>query len=315
MNAKAIKISFLIILYCSMYPAAIFGEEAKFVDHILITGNWGNKNGEFGREELGKTELGYALDFTVYNKNIYVYDTMNNRIQVFDLNGKFIKKIALDFDWLKQGVVWRFAMLDNNFFALIGKPPYYSFMNADIYTISPNGKILKDFGNKQINRNKEEYFSKIIASEKVRKIYCSIGGSSKIAVFDFNGSFMKYLTDVRSSSEIIIDADGQVVKNAPVNYSWVDKGGNFYRIKSSNSRENNYAITTKIQIYNPVNNKTNNYQIAGDVKSVTNDKTNEIKYRGNFTESSFVDVDGNIYHFIALDDGIVLRRLEWKPEQ
>lgn len=150
----------------------------------MIAGNWGDKDGQFGREELGKTELGYALDFTVYNKHIYIYDTMNNRIQVFDLNGKFINKIAFSFDWLKQGVAWRFAMLNDHFFALIGKPPYYSFMDADIYKISPNGKILKEFGSKQVNRNKEEYFAKIITSERTKKIYCSIGGSSQIAVYD-----------------------------------------------------------------------------------------------------------------------------------
>jgi hypothetical protein len=313
MTAKIITISILIILCCCMYPIHIFGGEAKFIDRILLTGNWGNKDGEFGREELGKTELGYALDFTVYNRQIYIYDTMNNRIQVFDFDGKFTNKIQLDFNWLEQGVAWQFAMLNNHFFALIGKPPFYSFMNANIYIISSNGKILKEFGSKQINRNKEEYFSKIIPSEKAGKIYSSVGGSSKIAVYDFNGIFIKYLTDVKKSPEIVLDADGQVEKNAPAYYSWVDKSGNFYRIKSYNAHENNYAITTKIQIYNPIKDKTINYQIAGDIKSVKDCKTKEIKYRGNFTEAAFVDFDGNIYHFIALDDGVVLRRIAWKP--
>lgn len=52
------------------------------------------------------------------------------------------------------------------------------------------------------------------------------------------------------------------------------------------------------------------YDIFGDIKS----GTKEIRYQGNFTESSFVDVDGNIYHLIALDDGAVLRRIECMSE-
>lgn len=130
----------------------------------------------------------------------------------------------------------------------------------------------------------------------------------------FNGNFIKYLMDVKNVPEIVLDADGQVVKNAPAHYSWVDKSGNFYRIKSNSSRENNYAITTEIKIYNPDKDKTINYQITDDIGLGKNEKIKEIKYRGNFTEASFVDGGGNIYHFIVLDDGVVLRRLEWAPQ-
>lgn len=308
---KTIVIMFVMLLYCCGHTVFAIGAEANFSDHVLIASNWGNKNGEFGRESIGKTELGFSLEFTIYKNLIYIQDTMNNRIQVFDLNGKFVKKILLDFDWLKQGVAWDFAILRENFFVLLG----YSFMNADIYIISPNGKILKEFGNKQLNRNKEEYFSKIIANEKIGSIFCSIGGSSKIAVYDFDGNFLKYLADVKSVPEIMLNADGQINKDAPHYCKWMDGKGNCYKIWSTSSGKADYVLTTKIQIF-PPNSKTEDmitHEVPCVVKFVKEGKEHIIRGGGNFDERYFVTQSGTIYQLIALDDGVVLRRIEWKP--
>lgn len=314
MIAKNAKYLFMVI--CFLCPSFVFGGEITFKDQIIMTGSWGGGDGQFGKETLGKTELGFALDFTIYNGQIYVYDTMNNRIQIFDLSGKFEKKIPLDFDWIKQGVTWRFTILNSNFFALIAPPPYYSEMNADIYKISPDGKILKKFGSKQINKRREEYFSKIIASEKTREIYCSIAGSSRIAVYDFEGNFVKYLTDIKSAPQIILNSDGQVDKNALSYCSWMDGLGNCYKIWSKSSAKNNLALTTEIQIF-PPNTKTHaviTHEFSGDIKSVKDGMERIIRYSGNYEERSFVDSESVIYHLIALDNGVVLRRIEWKEK-
>ncbi|MDA8422829.1 MAG: hypothetical protein M0Z89_05810 [Nitrospiraceae bacterium] len=116
---KITKYITIILLLSSIHPIIAFSDEPKVKDQILIAGKWGSKDGEFGRESLGKTEDGYSLDFYLYKGAIYIFDTMNNRIQVFDLNGNFIRKIPLDFDWIKLGMTWRFAILNDHFFALV----------------------------------------------------------------------------------------------------------------------------------------------------------------------------------------------------
>lgn len=241
---------------------------------------------------------------------------MNNRVQIFDINGKFVSKIHLNFDWIKQGVTYYFAILNGQYFALIGKPPHYSFMDADIYVISPNGTLLKHFGSKQLNKNKEEYFSSIVASDQTKKIYCSIGGSTKIATYDLEGNFMKYMTDVKSAPEIMLNSDGQVIKTAPSYCSAMDSKGNCYKIWSKSSSKTGFVITTQIQIFPP--NSTSNdiitHHFGSDVKFVSNGAEHSVRYKGNYGERSVVSLDGTIYHMIALDDGIVLRRLTWNSQ-
>ncbi len=315
MTKGIIKIAMIIMLFCCIKSSLIFADEASFKEHLLLSGNWGNGDGEFGKEILGKTETGFNLDFKIYKQNIYIFDPINNRIQIFDLNGNFIKKIALDFDWLKQGITWKFVILSGNYFALIAKPPSYSVENINqIYKISPSGKILKTFGSKQINTKKEEYFSKILANDKTGEIYCYIEDSSRIAVYDFEGKFVKYISTEKNPNQMIIDNYGRIVRNAPNYCRWMDRKGNCYKIWSTSSAKTNFVLTTKIQIF-PPNSKTEDiitHELSGDVKFVKEGKEQIIRYRGNFNERSFVDADGNIYHMIALDDGVVLRRIVWK---
>jgi hypothetical protein len=310
---KILKVIFLILL-CGLCPIASFGGEASFKDEIIIAGSWGKGVSEFGKETSGKTETGSALEFTVYNKQIFIYDGMNNRIQIYDLDGKFIKIISLNFNWLNRGVLCGFTIIKNYFFAIIGRPPYYSIMNGDIYKISPNGELLNNFGSKQLNKNKEEYFSKIKGSDKTGEIYCGIGGSTRIAAYAFDGSFIGYLKDVKSAPQIMLNAEGHVDKNAPHFCSWMDNNGNCYKIWSNASRSTNNIFSTHIQIF-PHNFKNSEdmiaHEVSGDIKFVKDGKDHTIRYNGNFEESSFVDSDGTIYHLIALDDGVALHRIAW----
>jgi hypothetical protein len=305
----------IIFLFCSIYPTFTYCGEADFKEQILLVGKWGNKDGEFGSENLGKTETGHSLDFTIYNRSIYMFDTMNNRIQVFDMNGKLINKISLRFDWLKQGITWQFTILKDNLFALIAEPPYYSVMNIyNIYKISASGDLLKKFGDKQINKEKGESFSRIIANEITNELYCYIENSSRIAVYDFEGNFVKYIFDMKNGRQILIDDHGQLNKNAPNYCSWLDRKGNCYKIWSKSSAKTGFVLTTQIQIF-PPNSKTKDiitHELSGDVKYVRDGAEHFIGYKGNFDERSFVDLDGTIYHVIALADGVILRRLTWK---
>lgn len=63
----------IITIICSLFlniNSLSFASVATFTDKVLIAGSWGENDGEFGKETLGKTEDGYAIDFAIYNNAI-----------------------------------------------------------------------------------------------------------------------------------------------------------------------------------------------------------------------------------------------------
>jgi len=54
----------------------------------------GDKTSIIGKKGHGDGELYYPTDVAIYNKLIYVADAYNNRVQVFNFNGKYVKMIA-----------------------------------------------------------------------------------------------------------------------------------------------------------------------------------------------------------------------------
>jgi sugar lactone lactonase YvrE len=106
----------------------------KFVPKDILKASWGDKNGELGLGGTGPEGLmSPPNDFLVDNdSNVYVNDSVNQRIAKFDKNGNFI---------MNFGITYLGAEM----------PPYYSNMEVDgsnnIYAYDhKNGNILK-YGN------------------------------------------------------------------------------------------------------------------------------------------------------------------------
>ena len=305
---------------------------------VLIAEDWGNKVGEFGIEKAGKTEDGYALDFFIAKDSIYILDAINNRVQVFDLKGKFKKIIKLQMKWQDFGLPREMTLFQNNLFFLVGKPPHYSANGIrEIYKFTYNGEFIKRFGKEYIPKKREEYFYHLLSNENSAYIICGLGGI-KVLAFDGDGNLKDTLREA-SGKEVVelmgIDVEGNPIiskiilgkklsqtflldtKSKAVKeeikdiYSWRDKDGNYYFIKTNNLRKKNDLIT-KIDIYNPTTKLHKNIQMSGDIKTIKNNKEKLFRYQINFTEVAKVDADGNIYHLIALEDGVLLRKITWK---
>lgn len=66
---------------------------ADFYNHRIILQN--EQNVSFlGKEGHGAGELYYPTDVAIYNNKIYVADAYNNRVQVFDRDGKFLQVLG-----------------------------------------------------------------------------------------------------------------------------------------------------------------------------------------------------------------------------
>jgi hypothetical protein len=71
----------------------------EYVPKVIIEGKWGGGPGEFGRwvEMGGEQEIYEPSSLAVDSKgNIYILDIVNERIQKFDSDGKYIKSIPVE---------------------------------------------------------------------------------------------------------------------------------------------------------------------------------------------------------------------------
>ncbi|SDB28008.1 NHL repeat-containing protein [Flavobacteriaceae bacterium MAR_2010_188] len=69
---------------------------ADFYNHRILYSNNGTDWISFGKEGKGEGDFYYPTDVQITSHNIYVADAYNNRIQVFDKSGKFVKAIGMD---------------------------------------------------------------------------------------------------------------------------------------------------------------------------------------------------------------------------
>jgi len=333
---KYIKTTLALILFC-VFAISCYADENIKVDN-LITADWGQQKGEFGLDKSGKTEIGYALDMLYINDNLYILDSVNNRIQIYDLNGKIINVIKLSIKWQDTGLPYEMAYGDEHFYFLIGKAPYYGLNGIrEISKYSKDGIFVKSFGNKQIPSNKEDYFERTFYDQQNKVLISGLGGS-KVLVFDSEGKYVKeafkatkdevidlvgispngYPIIVASKSlgkirkTILLDMkENKIIKEVTGRYSLADKNMNLYDVHTiRGSKRRNIVMTTNIVKYDAYNGSSSSYQLKGDIKLTRNGKEKLFRYQGNSTEKSVIAPNGDIYHLIALDDGVVVRKIK-----
>jgi len=70
----------------------------EYVPKVVIEAKWGTNKGEFGRSSLGEGTILYQPDSLAVDSkgNIYILDIVNNRIQKFDKEGRYIKSLRVE---------------------------------------------------------------------------------------------------------------------------------------------------------------------------------------------------------------------------
>ena len=337
MNTLSKLVLILILFILNAQPST--GEDRFKVD-TLIAGDWGSKEGEFGIDRTGKTELGYAIDLQIVDGHIYILDAVNNRIQVFDLTGRFKSTINLNIKWQDFGLPWDFTLYKNSLYFLIGKAPYYNSNGiTEVHKFTANGKFVNSFGVTYISKNKEEYYNAILSDIQKGYLYGGLGGT-KIIAFDAEGNLKDSLL-VAGKGEVIglvgMSTDGdplvtvsqfggknrrtvlinpdskKIVEEVKGRFTLADGKGRYFDVHTmSGSKRKKTVMTTTVEVFNSIENKAEKLELKGDVNFLKNDKDRIYRYAGNFFERSVIDSDGNVYHLIALEDGVILRKITMK---
>ena len=143
---------------------------------------------EFGKKGNKQGEFNGLQNLEIFQKNIFVTDTGNNRIQVFDLNGEFLYEFGKKGN--KQG---EFNGLQN--LEIFQKNIFVTDTgNNRIQVFDLNGEFLYEFGKKG---NKQGEFNGLLGLKiNNEQVFISEGSpNNRIQVFDLNGEFMGVINE------------------------------------------------------------------------------------------------------------------------
>lgn len=306
---------------------------------VIIDGGWGKSASQFGRDYDGKTMNEYELNLLLANNEIYLLDSMNDRIQVYSCEGNFKRNITLNTVWSKIGLYKNFSLFKDNFYILLGNPPYYSDNSiVDIQKYSIDGKHISTFGNKFISEKTEEY-GQLFSDAKSGYLYVSVGGKKVLAINEKDeligqivhakkGEVVNLVgispggnpivTVSKSAGEIVhtivIDKESNKVINTVLGrYSMTDDKGKFVAVRTlSASKRKKKPMLTMIEVLDSATSKKDVFELTGDIRVNKNGKNKLYKLTGGHFEASRLGTDGAIYHMLVLNDGVVVRKIAIK---
>lgn len=333
MKSIIIRVLFTLILL-NFQEIAIAND--KINSKVIIDGGWGKATSQFGRDYSGKTQDEFELNLFVSNHEIYILDSMNNRIQVFDNYGNSIRNILLNTTWNKAGLYIFFSIYKDSIYILSGKPPYYSDNGiVDIQKYSIDGKYISTFGSKFLSTKIEDY-GHLFSDTKSGHLYVAVSGEKILAINEQDklvGPIIKankgevvnlvgispsgnpIVTVSRSAGEIVqtmvIDKEShRVIKTVSGRYSMTDDKGKFSAVRTlSASKRKKKPMLTLIEVFDSVTNKKEVFELTGDIRINKNGREKVYKLAGGHFEASRMDADGAIYHMLALNDGVVVRKI------
>ncbi|OGS45973.1 MAG: hypothetical protein A2539_06565 [Elusimicrobia bacterium RIFOXYD2_FULL_34_15] len=82
----------MILTPYATYPVMV----EEYMPKVIVEGMWGTEHGEFGKSEWGEQFYEPQSMIVDSKGNIYILDTVNNRIQKFDSEGKYLLSIPVE---------------------------------------------------------------------------------------------------------------------------------------------------------------------------------------------------------------------------
>jgi len=324
MFIRLVIIGIILFVSCPIYAETLKSNE------LLITGEWGTGKGEFGRDGEFTPQSTTAIDMTIVDNNILILDSFNRRVKTYSTNGTILKDIQLQMKWKKNEIPYRFAYYNNSFYVLIAPQIISGDLHfGKIHKFNSEGSLIKSFGEQYLDNKSGKGYLRLFASNKINGVVAEISGN-KVVYFDNNGNFIKQLSGAKKNEAIVLvntayDGNpifivssqyGQKAKtilydivnmnNKEVNgyYNLVLSNDSFANCGTSNALD---LSDTKCKLKN-MNGSESQFNVTGDIHTTVNGKRKIVKYSGDYAEKFSVTPDGSIYHLIALDDGVVVRK-------
>ncbi len=143
---------------------------------ISVFSTDGNFLRRFGKKGSKEGNLNYPSCLTIYQNELYVADTFNNRISVFDVkSGKYLRCFGTEYLEEPQGI----TIYKNHVYVV-------DTNNHRICVFSNKGILLKVFGDKCSRKECLKFPKNIMIYDN--KIYVTDSFNNRISVFDIDGN-------------------------------------------------------------------------------------------------------------------------------
>lgn len=198
MKKAMVGILFVMILSFIVQPVAA---TAALGDFLFKWGSGGAGDGQF------RFPYGIAMDSS---NNVFVADTANHRIQVFDSKGNFVRK-------------WGEDCSPNRCYPNVFNSPIGIAVggNGNVYIVDSSHhkvQVFDDTGTFIGKLNSQFYYPQRIALDGNGKIYVTDTSNNRIQVFDNTGAFVEMWTGFGSPTGIAIDENGYIYVTESVNH-------------------------------------------------------------------------------------------------
>lgn len=178
----------------SPLDVAVDGQGRAFVvdvghNCIKVYNSYGQYQFKFGKPGIEPGEFTDPVGISINGDQVYVTETGNQRVQVFDLKGKF-KKVLID----KKGNSGSGGLIPCGITALDNGDVYITdIFQHRVVCIGPDGKIKQTFGGSGEGPGKLAYPNDVIVDGD--KVFVSDSNNARVQVFNKNGKFIKILED------------------------------------------------------------------------------------------------------------------------
>jgi len=209
---------FMIIMLLMIVPVIVWSQEnekrVRLKEEVIVKILYGKKDGQFGRKDLedGSSVTPRAFAFDPKN-NIYIADANNEtpRVQVFDSNGQFLRKIIF-----RSKRAYPFVLID---VAVRDEKLYVLLYREDIQVFTLAGKHIRTI----------KYFMDFDPSNKWTD---ALYNPSKMEVDSIGNIYLS----AEAGALVKLDSQGKLLEKWSEADHYIDANSNFFVMDLSNGK-------------------------------------------------------------------------------
>lgn len=294
--------------------------EVKYVPEVIVEAKWGKGPGEFGYKihehkgednKIYKIVIGPSCLAVDYKGEIYIFDLINKRVNVYSETGKFIRDINLEF---VHDDVFPFDNLSFSEIHVDKRGYIYIRYRTDIFSwfiFDKNGRFVKRIVEKRHFYDGIVFLKRRIKElergENLDRYYREYPDRIKSCIESLKAKLKEYEEFSKKEKVVFLDYDDLKIDddwNMYLGEYQINSG----KIKKVSTKE--IKAETLSDRYNKVSKYMSDRPLEGEI-----DRTTKL-YKGG---DKYITADGTIYELVRSYDGEdfspVVKIVKWRPKR
>ncbi len=216
---------------------------------VIILNNNFEQISSFGELGDGNNEFDMPCGIAVYNNQIFISDTNNRCIKIFDLEGNYIRKINVMHSNISRPSPENILVLNESIFVKVN--------DFCIFKYQIDGTFLQIIGNQNGRQsNQPGEFNNITDIKKYDENHFIVSeyGNERLQIINVDGTFVSQITENDLSAPLNICVDEQTLNIFVINKNYRNENTILKYVKEENlETPNNQAQTTQRDLTPPRN--------------------------------------------------------------